>query len=868
MNEKSPTPDFWQRKLMAYLHDAPDKCFDIANHERTAGSAQSVAGFADEAIRKSTAEAVKPADWFASSAERFVFPRNKCTHSFTTAPLFIHPLSSVPYPFPSDLPAKTGAHAETIQTAIGGIRTDDWHERFFLYWRRWRDNAAASTAPLAFLPADTRIPDHTIWTHMAVTSALAPCIDGRDVRPELLLFQLGPVQDFIVQARSQRDLWSGSYLISWLMAHAIKAVTDEIGPDAVIFPSLRGNGIFDALHRETFYAAEWESGDGTRQTTWERLISDQGGKARVADWLLTPTLPNRFFAIVPPGRGAEMAAKAKQAINVELLAIGEVVWKWLAKQGARDHWKDRWNAQIAAFPHIAWAVQSWLDRDTCLAAAGRLPTEVSDPGGVAGRIRSLIELGERQIPGDDRDRRYYTSDAKDRLNNPGLLWSAHYALLDATLAARRNTRDFPAWDPVNKEAAVKDSLSGREECIGDEDFWDKKLTKEHTDIFQAASHRYGAMNLIKRLWCRPDVVNYLPKKLGLDTAVVRNALRTDSTQDIAARNSSAPGARGPVSPYIAVMALDGDEMGKWVSGAKTPEFLHQIAQKAKEYLGTHGAAGLHRLLTPSYHLQFSEALANFAMHKARAIVENHGGDLIYAGGDDVLAILPSTRAIACAQALRAAFRTDYDNGRLYPGSQCNLSCGIAIGHQNAPLQMLVKEAQRAEQRAKHGYGRAALAISLYKRSGEIIEWGCKWDSNAISLMDRVTALTNADKLTGRFPYALAELLQPYALDTEQDAAKLAAMRPVVEAEVRHVLSRQGAGLSKDEREALADEVNRYLAACWSPTAPEPGVRRPASRPGDAGPGTRDADRQPKLRPQDFLNLFLAETFINRHRGED
>ena len=39
------------------------------------------------------------------------------------------------------------------------------------------------------------------------------------------------------------------------------------------------------------------------------------------------------------------------------------------------------------------------------------------------------------------------------------------------LAARRNTRDFAQWDPVCKDAAVKDSLSGREECIGDEEFW-------------------------------------------------------------------------------------------------------------------------------------------------------------------------------------------------------------------------------------------------------------------------------------------------------------------------------------------------------------------------------------------------------------
>ena len=197
MNDKQTDSAFWQRKLMAYLHDTPGKCLDIAGHEDAARAAQSVAGFGDEDARKALADEVKPADWFASSAERFVFPRGKCAHNFRSQPLFIHPLSSARYPFADDFSAKAGAREETIQTAVGGIQTDDWHEKFFLYWRRWRDNAAASTTALAFLPADTRIPDHTIWTHMAVTSALAPCIDGRDVRPELLLFQLGPVQDFI-----------------------------------------------------------------------------------------------------------------------------------------------------------------------------------------------------------------------------------------------------------------------------------------------------------------------------------------------------------------------------------------------------------------------------------------------------------------------------------------------------------------------------------------------------------------------------------------------------------------------------------------------------------------------------------------------
>jgi hypothetical protein len=34
----------------------------------------------------------------------------------------------------------------------------------------------------------------------------------------LLKLQIGPVQEFIAQARSTRDLWSGSFLLSWFMA--------------------------------------------------------------------------------------------------------------------------------------------------------------------------------------------------------------------------------------------------------------------------------------------------------------------------------------------------------------------------------------------------------------------------------------------------------------------------------------------------------------------------------------------------------------------------------------------------------------------------------------------------------------------------
>ncbi len=41
----------------------------------------------------------------------------------------------------------------------------------------------------------------------------------------LLKVQIGPVQEFIAQARSTRDLWSGSFLISWMMAQMVQAAT-------------------------------------------------------------------------------------------------------------------------------------------------------------------------------------------------------------------------------------------------------------------------------------------------------------------------------------------------------------------------------------------------------------------------------------------------------------------------------------------------------------------------------------------------------------------------------------------------------------------------------------------------------------------
>jgi len=53
----------------------------------------------------------------------------------------------------------------------------------------------------------------------------------------LLALTVGPVQQFIAAARRTRDLWFGSYLLSEISKAAAKAVADEVGIDALIFPA-------------------------------------------------------------------------------------------------------------------------------------------------------------------------------------------------------------------------------------------------------------------------------------------------------------------------------------------------------------------------------------------------------------------------------------------------------------------------------------------------------------------------------------------------------------------------------------------------------------------------------------------------------
>lgn len=541
------------------------------------------------------------------------------------------------------------------------------------------------------------------------------------LQKHLLKFQIGPVQEFIAQSRNTRDLWSGSYLLSWLMAAGIRNLHEHAGVE-LIFPN-------PEARQPLLDEASWSKTDSRD--------------------LLTPNLPNVFVAELTTSDARRVAKEVAEAISDEWRKIAEAVWEWCGDFELRDEAKDRFDAQVERHLSITW----------------------------------------RLTPATGSDSAAYANDFNRNL------WE-----FDAV----RQTRDFRAWNSGGWQTkdCEKDSLSGREEAIVGGKKWQENIPTKYKHIFRHPDH-LGAANLIKRVWH----VAYLAQKPGLKAAVDQFIIR--STLAIASRNKEE--VDGPSmeldqsEKYLAAIAFDGDKIGAWISG-------EQLA--ANTNLREHHAA-------------FSKNLSTFALGKAHAIFErgiegsdeNHNpvqvplGFLIYAGGDDVLALVPAEKALECARLLREAFvevtkGTPPDKN----GNKPDASAGIAIAHFKSPLQDLIREAKLAEKRAKNTVGRPAFSITMMKRSGEIEYWGDKWERGGLVLHEAIAQAMADGRLSGRFPHRVCALLEPYLTTRtstrQRDAANFKA-REIIEREFAHALERhsQGSGASD-----LLESLTHYLTA--------------------------------------------------------
>ncbi|PIQ93737.1 MAG: type III-B CRISPR-associated protein Cas10/Cmr2, partial [Nitrospirae bacterium CG11_big_fil_rev_8_21_14_0_20_41_14] len=202
------------KKIQAILHDPPEKPIILGKigHEGRAKEIMSELGLFDEAR---IPEDVRTADHIASAADRINLPQNEhFVADFCRKPVIIHPLSGKEFDLKSLAQVDMKDVTSTVDRAIVYLedKYKDDNERIYLaLWRELVERLKADPKDAAklgqlweLLPADTRIPDHSIWEHKRVTSAIA----GALPKPAFLLFAIGPVQEFIATARKTQDLWA------------------------------------------------------------------------------------------------------------------------------------------------------------------------------------------------------------------------------------------------------------------------------------------------------------------------------------------------------------------------------------------------------------------------------------------------------------------------------------------------------------------------------------------------------------------------------------------------------------------------------------------------------------------------------------
>lgn len=294
------------------------------------------------------------------------------------------------------------------------------------------------------------------------------------------------------------------------------------------------------------------------------------------------------------------------------------------------------------------------------------------------------------------------------------------------------------------------------------------------------------------------------------------------------------------SAYYAILLMDGDDMGKWLSGkhAKMPAFGEVMHPDVLPKFGSLPSAldwdkalKAPRPLAANLHASLSAALSTFALRCVRWVVEErHFGRVVYAGGDDVLALLPLTEAVPAARELYALF-TGYAEVRngdlriktesngflqwedeilLMPGPNITLSAGMAIAHHLYPLDAALAAARAAERVAKHVPNKAAIAVTVLKRSGETITVRSRWQDLGTRFEEVVGHFAN-NRLSARFAYDLEERAQIVtALSAEARKATL-----------KHLIGRHRTdALADTDATALVESLAQWATALDAQTPPE------------------------------------------------
>ncbi|CAI8970223.1 type III-B CRISPR-associated protein Cas10/Cmr2 [Methylocaldum szegediense] len=532
-------------------------------------------------------------------------------------------------------------------------------------------------------------------------------------------FTLGPVQSFVAQARRTRDFWAGSFLLSYLAGVAMREVRAQAGNDAIVFPK-----------PETSYL-HWINGS-LRQGKAPR----HGG------------IPNRFLAKVPDNFKPSLVEKA---VKTAWRQLAELVWKEdFGERFGDTETRKIWNRQIDGFWEISWAI---VDKDTDTSILDRRKNWRShypqpEPGPKCMMMEGMQELSGAEKPGQGRefwDQLRWSKKpriATDLRENERLCavayvkrrfvhyfqnfeadmpsgWKAHGWRLPRHVDSVVYLAARPWLDQVQELAKEKPALEEKLRTF-------YNAARVLSDESETTNESYDWKSVEELAFFEADLRNprLFPDRERAERAI--NALTALQKAD----------DLGPPAPYYALLLMDGDSLGKHMSDRNKRELI-------------------------------SEALKRFTERVQEIVETEHQGLLIYAGGDDVLALLTVEAALPCAKELRNAYDAAFKNA--FKGKEedlhfpATISAAIEYAHYRLPFTKILADAHYLlDDVAKDGRGRDAVAARVWKQSGLHLTWAQPWeialqDGGMLALVD---ALKTRDiQFAGGFFYRMRDLFE-------------------------------------------------------------------------------------------------------------
>jgi CRISPR-associated protein Cmr2 len=533
-------------------------------------------------------------------------------------------------------------------------------------------------------------------------------------------FTLGPVQSFVSQARRTRDFWAGSFLLSWLSAVAIRAVRAQNG--VVLFP-LPDTSFMEAL----------ESGDEGPK---------QGG------------VPNRFKAEVGEDFDAQQVV---DSLQTAWRAVAEAVWQRDFKDTERPETRLIWQRQIMGFWEIQWAITD--DKDDSIAIDRLKNWRIHLPEPESGQKCMMMEgwqeLSGATRPGKEVDR--FWKELRERRTG-GIKTDLREgeALCAIAYVKRRFTRVFknvsaampggwvlkgwklPSGVPSVQYMAAAPWLAQLIAKAAHLDLVGSKLKSFHDAAYELTGE-YGEWETNIRCVRKSSQGNHkwtaLDGGVFFDSLLENKRLWSDEAKANALREELVELRKaadlGPVSPFYAVLMMDGDELGKQMSN-------------------------------PAQQNVIAERLGSFTQGVGERVYQ-HNGFLVYAGGDDVLALLTLDDALRCAAALRAYYLECFNGS----GITTSISAAIEYVHIKAPLGKVLSDAHHLlDEVAKEQTGRDALAVRIWKPGGMTAEWAMPWEMafNAGTTTVAIDSLSDdfrnargdAEGMSSKFFYGIRE----------------------------------------------------------------------------------------------------------------